>query len=138
MKSYKPELVILSGEEIEDIVRVMEPQDIDLMQGDMSREDIDYLEEKYPELIGVVWTAVAKVVGKIGKGIFGGLARRIRRKKKRKAKAKAAKKRRAIQKQQEEQYRIAIYQKARKKKQFNMMLLGLAGAGTYLYMRNNV
>lgn len=135
MKSYNPELVILSGEEVEDIVRVMEPQDIDLMQGEMSQDDINYLEEKYPELIGVVWTAVAKVVGKIGKGLFGGIARRVRRKRKRKKKAAAARKRKAIRKQQEENYRIMIIQKARKKRQLNIALLALAGAGAFVYMR---
>ncbi len=135
MKSYKPELVILSGEEIEDIVRVMEPQDIDLMQGEMSQDDINYLEEKYPELIGVVWTAVAKVVGKIGKGLFGGIARRVRRKRKRKKRAAAARKRKAIRKQQEENYRIMLIQKARKKRQMNIALLALAGAGAFVYMR---
>lgn len=96
----KPELVILEGErgvrKRIDLARILRPDDLRLWRLNkyFTGEDIKYLEENYPELMGA-WGTIAVTAGKvvrgIGKKIFGGIARRIReRRERRKAKSNQA------------------------------------------------
>lgn len=147
MKSYNPELVILSGIDYEDLAGTIEPQDIDLLEGDLSDSDIEYLTRKYPELMGV-WVKVIKTVGKglkrFGKKIFGAIGRRIRRKRARKRKKRAAKTAAANRARAEQQRKIQVANymemqrraviEQKKKSGQTMLLTAAAAAAAALFL----
>lgn len=148
LMGYSPELVTIEGEgdddlvaevmggESEDVAELLgiDYDDADLItSGNLSGEDIDYLSEKYPELMGF-WAALARVGKKIGKGALSigkRIAARVReRRAKRKGKSAQVEQARQVQAAQV----VAQQQDANRNK---MLMVGLpiAAIAAFLLLR---
>lgn len=89
MGCFMARLVGLSGD---DLKSIMEPADYARFARTryLTGDDIRYLDYKYPELLGV-WATIAtgagKILKRIGKGVFGRIAKRIREKRQKSSQA---------------------------------------------------
>ena len=97
------------------------------LNGDSFPDEID-LQMIYsdPELMGF-WAAIAKVGAKVGKGLFKGVRKAVRRKRAKKKRKAAAAKKAKIEEQQRQaaiqyQRQIALQQQAKKKEQQNKLM----------------
>lgn len=109
----KPTLIVLEGERL-NFLDSLDPQDIDLLEGDFNESDIFYLNEKYPEFLGI-WTTILKGAKKVGTGFFKRIGRRIRKRRKRRRLRKRGKARRSQQariKAQQREIQILQYRRA--------------------------
>ncbi len=143
----QPELITLEGDANDISYRLRDIMDSDdysaLMGSDyVTLEDIDYLNRKYPELMGG-WI---KVIGKIGKGIGKGVGklfrvigrRRRARRAKKNAAAQAAAKKRKLALLRKRQQLIAMQQQEqveidRKENMKKVVLVGVVAAAV-IYM----
>ncbi len=93
----------------------IDPDDADMLTGDISPEDIEYLNAKYPELMGV-WPILAKIgkgLLKVGGKAIKGIAARVRqRRAARKAKSNTASTATAEKNRQAEVNRQRLIQEA--------------------------
>lgn len=130
--SSSPALVTLYGDcSYLGLENILDPEDWELLGEELDFRDIEYLEEKYPELMGF-WATLVKGVAKVGRKIGGGIGKAVRRKrarkKKRAAKKRAAKKREAMIQQQ-------MYIAAMKKRKRNQVLMiGIPAAAVAVMM----
>lgn len=135
-KYYNPKLVTLYGDEntlfdLRDTLTNKEYRN--LLSGDFSENNLDYLEYKYPELMGFAWAKVAKVALKIGAAIGGAIGKTVR---KRRAERKRKKAEQAQQQEMRRKIAIRNYMiMQQKQKQRNkMLMLGVGGLAIYYMM----
>ncbi|NOR85656.1 hypothetical protein GQ473_06070 [archaeon] len=135
-KSYNPKLVTLFGDENQTVNLkniLTNDEYYNLLSGDFSNENTEYLEYKYPELLGLPWAKIAQVAIKIGTVVGGAIGSVVR---KRRAERKRKKAQQAIE--QENRRKIAIQNymiMQQKQKQRNKLLMfGVAGLGIYYMM----
>ena len=137
----RPSLVILEGDEIElnddeqEFCDILGIDDLDfnlIANGTeaLSGDDYDYLEEKYPEYMGI-WPLIAKAAGFIVKGAVAAgkkIAEAVTNKKKKEAETKAAK---AAAAAAAKAALVAQQQKA-KDQQKTLMMIGIPAAALAL------
>lgn len=138
-----PELVVLEGEgnitdehiELARAVNSLNDFDLDrLLKGEFYPDDSMYLENKYPEMMGIAVTAITSVIGAVG-GLVSRIAKRVRARRNARRKRKSqgnAQRKQAIQ-QQNMIRAIAIKNQQDKKKQMNTVY-ALVGVGLLAYL----
>ena len=135
-KFYNPKLVTLFGddEQIINLKNILDDEEYrNLLSGDFSENNINYLEYKYPELMGFAWAKVAKVALKIGAAVGGAIGKTVR---KRRAERKRKKAEQAQQKEMRRKIAIRNYMiMQQKQKQRNkLLMLGVGGLAIYYIM----
>lgn len=138
-----PELVVLEGEnnisdehiELARAVNSLNDFDLNrLLNGEFYPDDSNYLENKYPEMLGIAVTAITSVVGAVG-GLISRIAKRVRarRNARRKRKSQGNTQRKQAIQQQNMIRAIAIKNQQDKKKQMNTVY-ALVGVGLLAYL----
>lgn len=130
--SSSPALVTLYGDcSYLGLENILDPEDLELLGEELDFRDIEYLEEKYPELMGF-WVKLIRGVGKVGRKIGGGIGKAVRRKRARKRKKKAAAKRRKQAARIAEQQYVMAQIKKRKRNQ--VLMIGIPAAALAVMM----
>lgn len=144
--SQRPSIVTMEGESFYDDDYPMaellgiEEEDFELLGcGTLTGEDIDYLDNKYPEYMGI-WPIIAK----IGKAVVGavpaivkGVKRRRARRKAKKSSSGGQQKIQAMVAKLRQQAAIRKAQLAKKENQKKLLMIGLPVAGVLVFMMMN-
>jgi len=111
-----PKLVTLYGENPEKLSEILDREDFQkLLSGDINQHNIDYYQNKYPELMGF-WVKLAKGLAKVGGAAFRGIGKAVRRKRRKREREKTKRKIIEQQKQAKEQAIINYYRSQKIKK----------------------